>query len=276
MEAPRPAVVGAPAVAPAVVAAAAVVGAAVAVVAAGCVEGAEAVGLLNAPPAGPAGCAADVVAGAAAVVAAVPGVVAGVDWAASPLKRPPAGAAASVEDGTVVDVDGSRDGWVAGVAEIAAAEVVEAGAPSEENIGFAAASPPAEGIGKRKDVCEVCAPLVAGVVAAPKSGLVTLLSAAVVGVVDSAGWAAPNNGFPAVAAPGPKRPPDAGCEVVGVAAAVEDGVLEAGAALKPPPKREDGLFPGGGPAGVVEVFPNKEPAAGPGVAALLPNKLAPD
>lgn len=43
-----------------------------------------------------------------------------------------------------------------------------------------------------------------------------------------------------------------------------------------PPKRLLGLGPGGGPAGVVEVFPNKELPAGAGVAeALFPNKLPP-
>lgn len=303
MEAPRPAPVAAPAVAPgAVVAAAAVVAGAVLLsVAAGCVAGVVVADFPNKPPVGATGCAADVVAGAAAV----PGVVAGVEAAApSAGKGLPAGAAAGVADGAVVEIVPPRVGNMdfCGVAVdvgapavalvMVVAGVVEGGAPREGNTGFVAEAPPGAAIGKKDDVCEVCAPLVAGVAAPPKRGLRALLSAAVVEVAESAGFAplnkpplgaadgvAPNIGLGAVdPAPAPKRPPVAGCEVVGVVedvAAVDGGLLEAGAVLNPA-KKEGGLFPGGGPAGVVEVFPNKDPPAGPGVAAVLPNILPPD
>lgn len=185
-----------------------------------------------------------------------------------------------------MDVVGvSTEGWEAAV-------VVAGVAPREGNAGLAAESPLAGGILKREDVCALCAPPVAGVAAAPKRGL-GVLAAAVVGVVDSAGLSllalpnrpplggaagvAPNSGFAAVeGVPDPKRPPDDwGCEVAGVVeeAAVE-GVFEAGAAFMPPNKLGV-LDPGGGPAGVVEVLPNKEPPAGAGVEAVLPNKLPP-
>ena len=76
------------------------------------------------------------------------------------------------------------------------------------------------------------------------------------------------------AAPDPKRPPDCcGCAVVGV---VEDGAAVEGVEAEAAPNKLCGLFPGGGPAGVVEVLPNKEPPAGAGVAAVLPNKLCPE
>lgn len=57
--------------------------------------------------------------------------------------------------------------------------------------------------------------------------------------------------------------------------AADDGVVD-GPAFSPP-KRLEGLDPGGGPAGVVEVLPNKELPAGAGVAdgAVLPNKPPP-
>lgn len=74
-------------------------------------------------------------------------------------------------------------------------------------------------------------------------------------------------------APDPNIPPCCGCAVVGV---VEDGAVAEGVEVEAAPNMLGGLFPGGGPAGVVEVLPNKEPAAGPGVAAALPNKLCPD
>jgi hypothetical protein len=64
--------------------------------------------------------------------------------------------------------------------------------------------------------------------------------------------------------------------VVGVVeerAVVDDGVVEEPAFC--PPKSEAGFDPGGGPAGVVEVLPNREPLAGAGVddEAPAPNKL---
>ena len=155
--------------------------------------------------------------------------------------------------------------------------------PRAEKAGFEAVSPLGAGaLLKRDGVCD-CAPPGA----APKSGFAPV-SAAVVGVVDSAGLFAPNRppvgaaGVGAAppkagleAAPPPKRLLD-GCEVVGVVdGAVVEGVAEAGFAA---PKRLLGGFnAGGGPAGVVELLPNKDPPAGAGVAveAALPNKLPP-
>lgn len=120
--------------------------------------------------------------------------------------------------------------------------------------------------------------------------------AVVLGVVDSAGLlvppkrpplgaagaAPPNNGLgvldvEAVLAAPPKRPPEAcGCEAAGVVKdkALVDGVVEEVEVM--PPKRL-GFDPGGGPAGVVELLPNKEPPAGAGVAdeGVLPKRLLP-
>jgi hypothetical protein len=76
--------------------------------------------------------------------------------------------------------------------------------------------------------------------------------------------------------PAPKKlPDDCGCEVAGVVeetAVVDDGVVEEPAFI--PPNNGVVLDPGGGPAGVVEVFPNKDAPAGAGVAEEAPpNKL---
>lgn len=150
---------------------------------------------------------------------------------------------------------------------------------------------------KRDGVCVLCAPPAEGA-AAPKRGL-EAPSAFVVGVADSAGLFAPpkrpppvlgaagvadgvlpNSDFGVVdVAPPPKRlPVVCGWEVLGGVAdegAADDGVVE-----EPefkPPKRLGGWDAGGGPAGVVEVLPNKEPPAGAGVAdgAAVPNKPPP-
>lgn len=138
--------------------------------------------------------------------------------------------------------------------------VVE-GAPREANVGFAAESPPAEGDLKRDDACALCVPPAAGA-AAPKSGL-GVLSALVVGVVDSVGLfallnrplgaagvadgALPNEGFEASDGERPpKRPLEvSGWEVVGVVdeAAENDGVVEVPAF--DPPKKLGVLDPGG-------------------------------
>jgi hypothetical protein len=58
---------------------------------------------------------------------------------------------------------------------------------------------------------------------------------------------------------------------------VDEGVAAEGVVEAPVPKRLVGaLDPGGGPAGVVELFPNKEPLAGAGVEeAAFPNMLFP-
>lgn len=176
--------------------------------------------------------------------------------------------------------------------------MVVGGVPREGKVGFVAESPPVEGALKRDDVCVLCAPPAAGAVV-PKSGL-GALSALVVGVVESAGLLTlpnrpppvlgaagvvdgvpPNRGFeaPDAAPPAPKSPPEDCCwEVVGVVvdgAADDVGVVEEAAFN--PPKRLGVLDPGGGPAGVVEVLPNKEPPAGAGVAdeAAFPNKVPP-
>lgn len=152
-----------------------------------------------------------------------------------------------------------------------------------ENAGLEAASP-AEGILNIEG-----APLEAGA-AAPKAGL-GVLSVVVDGVVESAGFGVfPNRpplgaaeGAPPkmgllVAAPvlGANKPPD-GCDCVaaGVVERPEDaGVFDEAAAFIPP--NILGLDAGGGPAGVVEVLPNRELPAGAGVAeALAPNKLPP-
>lgn len=80
----------------------------------------------------------------------------------------------------------------------------------------------------------------------------------------------------ALAAP-PKRPLGCcGCEAAGVIEeeAPVDGVVEEVEVM--PPKRL-GFDPGGGPAGVVEVLPNKEPPVGAGVAdeGVPPKRLPP-
>lgn len=234
---------------------------------------------------------------AADVVAVVPGVVAAVVLAPPKLGNSelPAGAAV-VDDGAAEDVApprlGKRDfcGVAVDVAVVdGAAEVVPprlnaglgvspvaAGVPPRENAGLEAVSPPVEG---------AAAP-------SPNSGL-EAGAAVALGVLDSAGLLALPNRLPpdgaapklrgfesAGVAPAPKRLPDDGvCEVVGVVeegAVVDDGVVEAPAFS--PPKSEGVLDPGGGPAGVVEVLPNKEPPAGAGVAdeAPPPNKLPED
>lgn len=242
----------------------------------------------NRPPAGAAG-----VEVADAAVAAVPGVVV----AAEPPNKPPVGAAAGVAEGAAVDEvpprEGKRDFW--GVAlDVAEAPnergvfAVEAGAPRAGKADLVVESPPGAGaLLKRDGVCELCAP-VAGA-AAPKSDL-GAASAVVAGVVDSAGLFAPANRLPLDAAAGvplpnigfvvaapPKRLLDGcDCEVAGV---VDDGAAAAGvfenAGFAPPKRLLGGLDAGGGPAGVVELLPNREPPAGAGVAvgAALPNKV---
>lgn len=63
--------------------------------------------------------------------------------------------------------------------------------------------------------------------------------------------------------------------VVDGGAAEEVGVVEEPAFI-PPKRLPAGLDPGGGPAGVVDVLPNKDPLAGPGVVdEPPPNKLPP-
>lgn len=165
--------------------------------------------------------------------------------------------------------------------------MVVGGVPIEGKAGFVAESPPVVGALKRDGVCVLCAPPAAGA-AAPKSDL-EALSALVVGVVESAGLVTllnrpppvlgtagvadgvlPNRGFaaPGAAPPAPKSPPEGCCwEVVGVVvdgAADDVGVVEE-AALNAP-KRLGVLDPGGGPAGVVEVLPKREPPGAAGVA----------
>lgn len=175
-------------------------------------------------------------------------------------------------------------------------------------VGLGAASPLAEGVAPRENADLGASALAAGfaprenvgfgvvsppvvVVAAPNSGL-GAGAALAPGVLDSAGLLTLPNRLPppdggagakprgfelAGVAPAPKRLPDGcGCEVVGVVeerAAVDDGVVEVPAFS--PPKSEGALAPGGGPAGVVEVFPNKRVLAGAGVAdeAPPPKKL---
>lgn len=122
-------------------------------------------------------------------------------------------------------------------------------------------------------VCELCAPPAGA--AAPKS--LGVLSAVLVGVAESAGLLPLNRpllGAVAVAPPkiGLVAPPpnillDA-CEVAGV---VDDGARVG--VVETPNKLLGGLDAGGGPAGVVELLPNKLPPAGAGVAvvAALPN-----
>lgn len=143
-------------------------------------------------------------------------------------------------------------------------EVVAVEGPPSENAGFGVDSPLGAGaLLKREGVCD-CAPPAA----APNNGLAAA-SAAGAGAAGSAGFELPNMPPPAEgagAAP-PKKPP-VGCGAAGVVDAAVAGVAEAGFAA---PKRLLGGFdPGGGPAGVVELLPNKEPPTGPGVAVEAP------
>lgn len=175
------------------------------------------------------------------------------------------------------------------VCEVAALLVgVREAPPREGNGDFEAESPPAEGILNMEG-----APLEAGA-GAPNAGL-GVLSVAVDGV-ESAGLenmlrppvaggaegVPPSTGFWGVElGADPNRPPDGcDCAVAGVVESErpeEDAGVFDEAAFIPLKRPELGLDPGGGPAGVVEVFPNREPPAGPGVAdALFPNKLPPE
>lgn len=178
---------------------------------------------------------------------------------------------------------------VAGAPNVAwGAAPVDAGVreapPSEGNGDLEAESPPAEGILN----IDGALPVAGG--APPKAGLAAV-SAVVDGVVDSAGLGVvpnkleppvagaaegvpPNTGLlAAVPVLGANRPPD-GCVAAGVVEGPEAGVFDEAVFI--PPKRL-GLDAGGGPAGVVEVLPNKELPAGAGVAdALPPNKLPPE
>lgn len=162
---------------------------------------------------------------------------------------------------------------------------VDAGAPRAGNADFGAESPPGAAVLLNRDgVCELGAP--AAGAAVPKSDL-GVVSAAVVGAVGSAGLPAPNR--PPLGAAAVAPPPNSGlvppppnilldgcaCEVAGV---VDDGaavgVVEA-SGFAAPNKLLGGLDAGGGPAGVVELLPNKLLPAGAGVAvgAALPNIL---
>ena len=140
-----------------------------------------AAGLPNSPPAAGAGW----VAGAAVVV--LLGALVSVDLAPPrPAKRPPAGAAAGVDDGAADEVDppiaGKRDfpavaEDVAGVVEDWA---VDAGA-FKENAGLLAESVPEEGAGNKEDPC------VDGAAPAPPNKGFDAGAVDDVGVVDSAG-----------------------------------------------------------------------------------------
>lgn len=149
------------------------------------------------------------------------------------------------------------------------------GAPPKENAGLGVESPPVE--------------VAAG--AAPNNGL-DAGAAAVFWVADSAGLLLlPNRpppdegavnagGFAAPEVAPPNRPDDCVCATAGVVddvAGVEDGVAEE--PVFKAPNREGAFDPGGGPAGVVELLPNKEPPEGVAVAeepAPAPNKLLED
>lgn len=254
----------------------------------GVVVGAEDAAFPNRPPAG-AGV------GAGAVVAAVvPGVVEEAELPIPP-KRPPLGAAAGVLEGADVEVapprEGNMDFWGVAV-EVAGAPregvvlevVAEEAPPSVGNAGFGAESPPGVALLKRDGVCD-CAPPGA---APNNDGLAA--SGAAEGVLDSAGLfkppnrppagaaavvaAPPNDGVGAAPPPPPKRLLD-GCEIAGVVDAAVEGAAEEGFAA---PKRVLGGFaPGGGPAGVVELVPNRLFPTGAGVAVepAPPNKLPP-
>jgi hypothetical protein len=96
------------------------------------------------------------------------------------------------------------------------------------------------------------------------------LAAPVVGVDPNAGL-----GVSDVEAAVPKRLPDV-CGWV-AAGVVEKGVVEVGVVEEPvfdPPPNSGALDAGGGPAGVVELLPNKDPPEGPGVVEF-PNMLPP-
>ena len=232
------------------------------------VAGVEDAAFPNSPPVGAVG------AGAGAVVVAVPGVVEGAELPIPP-KRPPVGAAAGVLEGAAVEVgppiEGNKDFW--GVAlDVAVApregvvlDVVAEGAPpSAGNVGFGAESPPGAGaLLKREGVCD-CAPLGA---ALNNDGLAEA-SAGAEGVADSAGLFAPPNIPPPNAGLGAAPPPNRlldGCEVAGVVDAAVEVAAGAGfAAPKRPPV--GGFAAGGGPAGVVELLPNRLAPAGAGVA----------
>lgn len=173
----------------------------------------------------------------------------------------------------VEDVAGApNEGWDVAV-------VVAAGAPREGNAGFEAESPPADGILKR-EFCVLGAAPAAGAAVPKRLGFAAPATGAA-GVVDSAGFAPPKRPPPLGAgvdpnaglgvvdvepAPAPNRPPAGGWLVAGVAEKAElgAGVVE-GAAAFIPPNKLGALDPGGGPAGVVEALPNKEPPEGPGV-----------
>lgn len=161
--------------------------------------------------------------------------------------------------------------------------VAEEAPPRVGNVGFAAESPAgAAGLLKKDGVCAEAPPG-----AAPNIVGLAEASAAAGGVLDSAGLFNPPNNPPVGAGAAGVVPPNAGlaaappkrlldgCEVVGVVDAAVAGVAEAGFA---PPKRAFGAFdPGGGPAGVVELLPNREPPAGAGVVVepAPPNKPPP-
>lgn len=259
---------------------------------AGCVEGVVSAGLLpNNPPV-----AAGWVLGAE--VAAVPGVLVAVDLAAPrPENKPPpaGGAAAGVAEGLDEGVVPPRlNSGLAGV-------VVDVAGVVEDTLVVVVVV----GGLKSDDVCAPCTP--AGVaVAPPKRGLGALSALVVAGVVDSAGLSLfklpkrpppvgaagvePNNVFCCVF---PRRPPpNCGCDAPPNAGVVEevvtvvvvDGVNDEVVLVfafpkRPPgfcavwPKRDCWPVPlcGGGPAGVVEVFPKRPPPDGAGVA-VFPNK----
>lgn len=231
------------------------------------------------------------------VVAAAPGAA---DVEGLGANNPVVGAAAGVDDGAAEDVVpprvGKSDFWGAAAEAAGApsdgvdAPVLAVVLPPRENAGFAAESPPAEGILKSEDPCVLGAAPAAGVVVPNRLGF-GVLSAAVVGVEVPAGFGAKRPLPPAAPAAGvdpnaglgvvdveaavPKRPPDV-CGWV-AAGVVEKGVVEVGVvdelAFNPPPNIGV-LVAGGGPAGVVELLPNKDPPEGPGVVEA-PNALPP-
>lgn len=153
---------------------------------------------------------------------------------------------------------------------------MEAGAPRAGNADFEPESPLGVAVLLNRDgACELCTP--AAGAAAPNSGL-EMVPAAVLGVVDSAGLFTLNKPPPGTAAVAP--PPNSGlvapppnilldgcvCEVAGV---VDDGAV-VGVVETPvfaaPNELLGGFDAGGGPAGVVELLPNKAPPVGAGVA----------
>lgn len=291
--------------------AAAVTGAAVVAV----VDAAWVAGLSPAALANRLGAAAEVVAEAAmaVVVVVAPGVAAAVVLALPRVGNSEGVGAAVVDDRAAEVVANPRLGKrdFCGVAEDAAVvEGVAAGVPPIlnaglgasplaaaavpiENVGFEAAAPVAEGAPPMENAgLGVVSPPVEGAAApSPNSGL-EAGAAVALGVLDSAGLLTLPNKLPPVGvapklrgfevagvAPAPKRLLVGVCEVVGAVeegVARDDGVVEEAAFS--PPKSAGVLDPGGGPAGVVEVLPNKEPPAGAGVAdeAAPPNKLPED